>query len=43
VLVPVDKKTGRKRETNEKDRHHLRQQKEKANFYNRNPHKKWGE
>ena len=42
-LVPVDRQTGRKRETSERDRHYLREEKKKADFYNRNPHKKWND
>ncbi len=43
ALVPLHPPTERKRETNERDQHHLRKNKEKADYYRRNPHKKWND
>lgn len=40
-LVPLDKRTGRKRETSETERQRQRQQKEKADWHRRNPDSKW--
>ena len=41
MLVPVDKNTGRKRQTSERDRHFLKKEKEKADYHNRNPGSRW--
>jgi len=35
-LRPVDKQSGKKRQTNEQDRSRLRQEKQKADYNNRN-------
>lgn len=40
-LRPVDKQTGRKRELNERDKAHLKREKEKADWHTRNPDSKW--
>ena len=40
-LRPVDKQSGHKRQTNENDRTRLRKEKQKADWYRRNPDSKW--
>jgi len=40
-LVPVDKQSGRKRQTNEQERTRLRREKQKKDWNNRNPNSKW--
>ena len=40
-LVPLDKKTGHKRQTNEQEQGRLRKEKEKADWHRRNPDSKW--
>jgi hypothetical protein len=43
MLVPVGKHTGRKRDTSEREKSRIAREKRKADYYRRNPHKKWGE
>jgi hypothetical protein len=41
MLRPVDKQSGRKRQTSETERHKLSREKQKADWRNRNPDSKW--
>lgn len=36
-------RTNRPRDLNESDRNRLRKEKDKADFYRRNPHRKWND
>jgi hypothetical protein len=40
-LVPVERKSGRKRSLNENERARLKREKEKADWHKRNPGSKW--
>lgn len=45
ALRPLEQheKSNRPRQLSEKDRSRLKKEKEKSDFYNRNPHRKWGD
>ncbi len=41
MLVPVDRESGRKRQTNEQERGRLKKERDRADWNNRNSGSKW--